>query len=46
MAATLTAEDQQSNSELIQRHFSRIQQVRKKYRIIEQNTYNMDEEEF
>ena len=36
----------QSDPGVIQRHFARVQQVRKKYSITERNTYNMDEKGF
>jgi len=36
----------QSNLEVIQHHFARVQQVWKKYSITKRNTYNMDEKGF
>ena len=36
----------QSDSGVIQRHFARVQQVRKKYSIMERETYNMDKKGF
>src|SRR5205807_9029630 len=36
----------QSDPGVIQRHFARVQQIRKKYSITEGNTYNMDEKGF
>ena len=36
----------QSDPEVIQRHFARVLQVRRKYSITDKNTYNMDEKGF
>jgi len=36
----------ESDPELIQRHFAKVQQVRRKYSITNANTYNMDEKGF